>query len=332
MNKLTIIKLISRIRREPFAVSTTPAPSTITGPGDGELVRDLSPAQVPRREQKSTLIESVVYAERTDGKKARPLHMDLHVPDAPGVYPLVLYIAGGGFALALYQMARAQRGYVADAGFVVASMEYRTANDGATLEDGLTDVSDALTYLRAHAAEFKIDPTRVALWGESAGAYLAALTATRGTAGTPIRGVVDIVGASDLAQVTDGFDEATRAMWHGADSSVSRYVGNPPTEESNPLRYVDSTTPPFLLVHGDDDRIVSPRQSLILHRALTAAGVPSRRIVLAGAGHGELALRTSDIKVWTSRALLDVVVAFLRAHTMSPSPDLAHDELPADSN
>jgi acetyl esterase/lipase len=318
VNRLTIIKLISRIRREPFAVSATRVPSDLTGPGDGELVRDLPRGQVPRRERRSTVTTSVVFAERMGGKRPRKLRLELLVPDAPGSYPVVLYIPGGGFAVAPYRMARPQRGYVADAGFVVASTEYRTATDGATVEDGLEDIADALAYLRAHAEELKIDPTRVALWGESAGAYLATLTATRGTAGTPIRAVVDIVGASDLSQVTDGFDDATRAMWHGPTSSVSRYVGSPPAAESNPLRYVDSTTPPFLLLHGDDDRIVSPRQSLILHRALLAAGVPSRRLVLAGAGHGELALPTSDIKVWTSQALLDIVVGFLREH-LEPS-------------
>lgn len=330
MNRLAIIKLISRIKREPFAVSTQRVPSDLTGPGDGELVRDLPTGQVPRHEQRSTLTKSVVFAERTGGKRPRKLRMDLLVPDAPGSYPLVLYVPGGGFAVALYRMARPQRGYVADAGFVVASMEYRTANDGATVEDGLADIADALTYLRTHAAEHRIDPTRIALWGESAGAYLAALTATRGTAGTPIRGVVDIVGASDLSQVTDGFDDATRAMWHGSGSSVTRYVGNPPAEQANPLRYVDATTPPFLLLHGDDDRIVSPRQSLILHRALLAAGVPSRRLVLANAGHGELALPTSDIKVWSSRALLDTVVTFLREQAFSA--ERAHDEQATDSH
>ena len=133
-----------------------------------------------------------------------------------------------------------------------------------------------------------------------------------------------MVGASDVSQVADGFDDATRAMWDGPRSPVARYVGNPPPSDANPLELIDASTPPFLLLHGDDDRIVSPRQSLILHRALTNAGVPSRRLVLAGAGHGELALATSDTKAWTSQALMDKVVEFLRSYTQ-----LAEQELPA---
>lgn len=138
--------------------------------------------------------------------------MDIHVPETAGAHPLVLYLPGGGFAVAQFRMGRAQRGYVADAGFVVASMEYRTVGDGATYEDGLADVSDAIAYLRDDAPAYKVDVSRVVLWGESAGGYLAALAATRGVAGKSVRGVVDVVGASDMSQVADGFDEATQRM------------------------------------------------------------------------------------------------------------------------
>jgi acetyl esterase/lipase len=320
MNRLKIVKLISRLRGEPFAVSSIPfADDWNRGDddwnrGDGERWADRPEGQVPSRERVSTLKRAVVYAERP-GRKRRRLRMDIHVPETAGPHPLVLYIPGGGFAVAQFRMGRPQRGYVADAGFVVASMEYRTVGDGATYEDGLADVSAAIAYLRNHEAAYRVDVSRVALWGESSGGYLAALAATRGVAGGCVMGVVDVVGASDLSQVADGFDEATQRMWHEPDSLVSRYVGNPLPREANPLEFVDAATPPFLLFHGDDDRIVSPRQSLILHRSLTAAGVSSRRIVLEGAGHGELALSTSDTKIWTSTAVMDEIVGFLTART-----------------
>lgn len=314
MNRLTMVKLISRLRGEPFAVSATPVADDLNGT-DGELMADLPRAQVPSRERESTLSRGVVYAERAGRKRPRRLRMDLHVPEAPGPHPLVMYLPGGGFVVAQFRMGRAQRGYVADAGFVVASMQYRTVGDGATYEDALADVKDAVAYLADHAAEYKVDASRVVLWGESAGGYVAALAATRGAAGESVVGVVDVVGASDLSRVADGFDAAAQRMWHGPDSSVSRFVGNPPPSEANPLRFVDAGTPPFLLFAGDDDRIVSPRQSLILHRALLAAGVSSRRIVLAGAGHGELALATSDTKVWTSEAVMNEIVGFIAAVT-----------------
>jgi acetyl esterase/lipase len=314
MNRLTIVKLISRLRGEPFAVSSIPAADEVNR-GDGERWTDVPRVQVPSRERQSTLNKTVVYAERTGFKRPRRLRMDIHVPDTPGPHPLVMFLPGGGFAVAQFRMGRRQRGYVADAGFVVASMEYRTVGDGATYEEGLADVTDAIAYLMNHAAAYEVDVSRVVLWGESAGGYLAALAATRGVAGRCVRGVVDVVGASDMSQVADGFDAATQRMWHGPDSLVSRYVGTPPPREANPLAYVDAATPPFLLFHGSDDRIVSPRQSLILHRALSAAGVSSRRIVLEGAGHGELALPTSDTKVWTSTAVMDEIVGFLYART-----------------
>ncbi len=314
MNRLRVVKVISRLRGEPFAASSIAVLDDV-GQGDGERWTDLPPEQVPSRERRSTLKKGVVYAERAGRRRPGRLRMDVHVPESEGPHPLVLYLPGGGFAVAQFRMGRAQRGYAADAGFVVASMQYRTVSDGATYEEGLVDVGDAVAYLREHASAYKVDGTRVVLWGESAGGYLAALAATRGVAGTSISGVVDLVGASDLGQVADGFDASAGEMWSGPQSLVSRYVGNPPPLEANPLAFVSPETPPFLLFHGDDDRIVSPRQSLILHHALTAAGVSSRRIVLAKAGHGQLALATSDTKVWTSTAVMDEIVRFLAAHT-----------------
>lgn len=314
MNRLTLVKLISRVRGEPFAVSLLAVADPVSD-ADGERLAGLPRRQIPSRERESTLNKTVVYAERAGRKRPRRLRMAIHVPDAPGRHPLVMYLPGGGFVVAQFRMGRAQRGYVADAGFVVASMEYRTVGDGATYEDGLADVSDAIAYLRDHAEAYKVDVSRVVLWGESAGGYLAALAATRGVAGGSVVGVVDVVGASDLSRLADGFDEATQRMWRGPDSSVSRYAGCPPPREANPVEFVDSATPPFLLFAGDDDRIISPRQSLILHRALTAAGVSSRRIVLAGAGHGQLALPTSDTKVWTSEAVMNEIVGFIGMRT-----------------
>jgi len=67
------------------------------------------------------------------------------------------------------------RTFVAEAGFVVASIQYRTITDGATYADSLIDVKSAIRYLRAHADAYGIDPDHIAVWAESAGGYLAAM-------------------------------------------------------------------------------------------------------------------------------------------------------------
>ena len=312
MNRLTAIRVVSWLRREPFPISTVAVPLE-TGDDAGELLVGLPSAQVPSKERSSELRRSFQCATAPGRKgKVRPLKVDVHVPESAGPFPLVLYIPGGGFLVAPRQMARAQRAYVADAGYVVASIEYRTVNDDATFREGLADVCAAIQYLHDHAAEFKIDTRSMALWGESAGGYLASLAATTCVPAIPVNAVVTMVGGSDLSFVSAGFDEETAARWHGPTSSLTRYVGSPPPEEANPVSNVSPSTAPFLLFHGEDDRIISPRQSLLMHRALHSAGVRSRRVVLAGAGHGEMSFRRNDIKVWTSTALMDMVVGFLR--------------------
>ena len=99
------------------------------------------------------------------GGQQRDFALDILTPAAPGKYPLVVYIPGGGFIIAPKEGALNLRSYVAKNGFVVASLQYRTVMDGATFRDGISDVKSAIRYLRAHAAQYGIDPARVAVWG-----------------------------------------------------------------------------------------------------------------------------------------------------------------------
>ena len=61
--------------------------------------------------------------------------------------------------------------------------------------------------------------------------------------------------------------------------------------EANPIDLVRPGAPAFLLLHGDDDRIIPPAQTLLLHQALRAAGADSTHYLVAGAGHGRLSLQ-----------------------------------------
>jgi dipeptidyl aminopeptidase/acylaminoacyl peptidase len=55
---------------------------------------------------------------------------------------------------------------------------------------------------------------------------------------------------------------------------------------SNPLTYVTASSPPFVLLHGSADQLVSPSHTLILHNALRAKGVDSTRYLVKGANWG----------------------------------------------
>jgi len=92
-----------------------------------------------------------------------------------------------------------------------------------------------------------------------------------------------------------------------ADSDSAR------TREADPATYVDAHIPPFLFMHGLDDRIVSPGQTLRLHDRIRAVGGESTRYVLRGAGHGEFAASTDPtiIAAWESNAVMTVMTDFL---------------------
>jgi acetyl esterase/lipase len=285
-----------KIMRLVLRVQYSRSPAAPAGELDGvRLTVDRLP-QIPRRPAGSRLSRGLTYR---DG-----LRLDLLLPVTAGPHPLVVYVPGGGFVVAPRRMARRQRAYIAAAGYAVASVEYRTTRQQATYADGIADIQSAITYLSDHADEFAIDAGRIGIWGESAGGYLASLV---GLTDGRIRAVVDQFGASDLSHAADGFDARMQETVADPRHPIHRYGA----VRANPADLVHRAAPPFLLLHGDDDRIISPAQTGLLHRALTGAGAESTRYELAGAGHGQLSLNRRQAEQWTSVQVLAIIKAFL---------------------
>jgi len=269
----------------------------------------------------------------------RELRLDIQVPDTPGAKPLVVYLTGGGFQFANKENNLARRTYVAKLGYVVASIEYRVIDDGATYRDTVADVKSAIRHLRAHADEYSINPQRVAVWGQSAGGYLAAMVGAtndlpqfEGT-GNPgpssaVQAVIDEFGPSNLAQLAADFDTAMQDEVYASGSFLARFAIGPDTTSSviddpaavaaaDPSTYVTSSTPPFALLHGSHDHFVSASQTLLLHNAIRAAGGTSIRYVIQGGDHGDLSVLLEDpasAKLWSSEQVMAHIARFLREH------------------
>ena len=272
-------------------------------------------------------IDGVVFSrpKLADGRE-KPLALDLLIPAQAGRRPLVIYITGGGFMISPRKSALDLRTYVAEAGFVVASIEYRTVPGGASWRDGVSDVKAAIRYLREHADEYGVDPDHIAVWGESAGGYLAAMAGvTGGEIGfdvgdnldqdSRVQAVVDKFGAADVTRLASDFDPETQAASSSPANPIFRYIS--PAEApaaANPVSHVDAKDPPFLLFHGSQDTLISPSQTLAVHQALRQAGVDSTRYVLVGAGHGDLGF-LGDPQAglpWSSKEAMDDIVTFLK--------------------
>ena len=249
----------------------------------------------------------------------RPQIVDIYVPATPGPHPLVLYIHGGGWraghtrhsgALADFPKVLAS---LAAEGFTVASLEYRLSEE-ARFPAQLQDSNAAIRFLRAHAREYKIDPARIGVWGGSAGGHLTALTATtcRDTALDPaaandgcVQAAVTWYGVFDFAAMNATPDG------NAAGNSLLGCAGPCEPEKIrrvSPVTYVDAKDPPFLLIHGIEDKTVPVAQSRLGEAALRKAGVPVEAIYIEGVDHsfiGKTPAQTSEATLRATNATFD---------------------------
>jgi acetyl esterase/lipase len=86
--------------------------------------------------------------------------------------------------------------------------------------------------------------------------------------------------------------------------------------DANPVDLIKPGAPAFLLLHGDDDRIIPPAQTLLLHQGLLAVGADSTHYLLTGAGHGRLSLTRQQARQWTSRQVMTIINEFLDRHLL----------------
>ncbi|HEV2337136.1 MAG TPA: alpha/beta hydrolase, partial [Stellaceae bacterium] len=106
---------------------------------------------------------------------------DLYFPRGLERAPVLVAVHGGGFQVGDRKFYRYWGPYLARHGYAVFSIEYRLMKPGMKTWPGAAyDAKAAVQFVRANAAEFGLDPERIALIGDSAGAYLAALVALAG--------------------------------------------------------------------------------------------------------------------------------------------------------
>jgi acetyl esterase/lipase len=239
--------------------------------------------------------------------------LDLYLPRSASGAPLVVLVHPGTFA----EGDKREVGAVPtllEQGYAVASVNYRLSGE-ARFPAAVQDVKAAIRWLRAHAGEYGIDPRRIAVWGTSAGGYLATMVGVSGgvwsglddvglgnaAVSSQVQAVVSWYGPGDFTALDTQARQvaacAGRAPAHDDPGSPeSRWLGGPVqtaplTRASNPIAWLPSapagSLPPFLLVHGGVDCVVPSAQSTQLGQALTAAGVPTRVEIADGAGHAD---------------------------------------------
>ncbi|NLA50394.1 MAG: alpha/beta hydrolase [Bacteroidales bacterium] len=283
--------------------------------------------ELPPDSEINLLKDIVFHKSLTIDGDPMSLLMDLLTFKDDKIRPCIVYIVGGGFSFAAKERNLYDRYEVAKAGYVIASVQYHVISNGI-YSDAVKDVKAAVRYLRANAKEYGIDPANIAVWGESAGGYLTAMTATANGVkefeegenqdqSSDVQAAVDVYGLSDLTKIGADYDEeAANAHFtvkspdgkfiHGKNSGLTSLDKPEVVIKANPISYVDKNDPPFLLFHGTMDYSVSPSQTLLLHNALREAGVPSTRYVLEGAGHA-----TGE---FSDPGVIKIIIDFLDEH------------------
>ena len=261
----------------------------------------LMSAAMAKAEYEVTRRDDIVFAEH-DGVR---LLGDLYAPKGLDKTPALVAVHGGGWQIGDRKFYSNWGPYLARNGFAVFAIEYRLMKPGVkTYPGSVYDTKAAVQYVRAKAGDFGIDPDRIGMIGDSAGAHLSALVALAGeepafssqyrseaSAALPakVKAVVGFYGVYDmLAQWQH--DLVTRPR----DNISEKYLSAAPHTnrkvffEASPISYatVDRNSTRFLLIHGDHDDIVDPAtQSAAFLLALKQAGFFVRTVVIPGAGH-----------------------------------------------
>jgi acetyl esterase/lipase len=183
---------------------------------------------------------------------------------------------------------------LAKAGLGWFSINYRLAPQHR-YPAAVEDIETAILWVKEHAAEFNVDPLRLALLGESAGGHLVAMVVVRAKPGTRVAAVIPFYAPVDQeadSQRRGGLSLSLRALFgrsYEINDEATRIL-----REASPINYVKADLPPFLLVHGTADMSVPYSQSVQLQAKLKAAGVSCDLITIDDGVHGMARWEATD--------------------------------------
>ncbi len=246
------------------------------------------------------ILENIAYQNEEPAERA-----DVYISNQPATtapLPAVIWMHGNHHDKADAR-ERSICSQLASAGYVAISINYGSWPDSDVGEEhsprilqNIVNARNAVRFFRAHAADYSIDPSRIALFGGSAGGWLALM-----------------VG---LTNGDSSFDSTP--PYPGVSSSVcvigDFYADIDPWLKSK----ITAKSPPVLIVHGKADPDVDYHQSIELSRSLSAVGVTNELILLENTGHG------FDFRTWNKtplpQDLRPVVLAFLQTYLVLSSP------------
>ena len=223
----------------------------------------------------------VIYG-RVEGSA---LLANLAYPDGPALKPAILSVHGGRWRAGNRADASSIKvAQWAEFGYVAMSIDYRLVG-GSPAPAPYLDLLCAIRSLHAHAEEYRIDPERIYLIGQSAGGQMVSLVATLGEGSFPrvggwekarsdVRAVVSVAATYELNSLSWG------NLWTPVAGNVEEA-----RRDASPITHVSAATKPTLVIHSDDDKSVPVQQAVDMAAKLAKAGVPHRFVHFADRGH-----------------------------------------------
>jgi dipeptidyl aminopeptidase/acylaminoacyl peptidase len=302
------------------------APLSAQPAGDGEIVAETPPYVLPAfqdlpsslqrevtRQERPETYEEVRRDARFSLRKLKyrsdglQVVAYLYAPASPGVErrPAIVFNRGSWVASDQAPVLAPLFHRLASAGFVVLAPQYRGSDGGEGRDEmGGADVADVMNAVRLIRSLPFVDGENVFLYGSSRGGMMT-YQAIRD--GVEVRAAATVGAFTDLEATMAGDSrsrDAAPQIWPDLASRRAEIA-----ERRSALRWADRLTVPLLILHGGNDRQISPRQSLDLALRLQELGRPYELHVVAGEGH------TLDGRVEERERM---VVEWFRRHMQSP--------------
>ncbi len=228
----------------------------------------------------------------------------VHLPQNPVGSALLICPGGGYGGLVTGAEGHGIAQWLNQHGIAGIVLQYRLPKGNAFVP--LADARRAIRIVRAHAAEWKIDPKKVGVIGFSAGGHLASTLATHAEAETrsdsdPLEHFSSRPDFQILVYPVITMGAGT----HGG--SRRNLLGENPTPEEirrfSNEEQVTRDTPPAYLAHAVDDRAVPLQHSLSFHQAMLRAGASSTLLELPSGGHGLNGYKGPNWDAWQTGSL-----------------------------
>jgi len=215
------------------------------------------------------------------------LQFDASIPAGDGPFPAAILVHGGGWVRGDRRVeVKPLFEPLSDAGIAWFSISYRLATDPLLFGAAVNDVEAAVRFVKAHSAEYRVDPGRLALIGESAGGQLAAMAALDGDSAAQVKAVVALYAPMDLVSLAKNSQMVPPAIRNALNGTPWESLILARLSQLSPIEHVRAGMPPFLLVHGTADALVPYNQSVRMRERITAAGAACELYPVQGAGHG----------------------------------------------